>query len=357
MSVAAGIASLIFAFSGKGSHHLTAEIPVTTHDSSSLIDLEKCTQDFVLDSKQIVLNECPTAFNPTVVRWKGSLLIAFMLRHQKTGVVDGIGMARLDDNFDVISPVYKLNVPPCPLNGLSKQYDPRMIVIQNRLYIVYNNIISNSVSQEVRRMFLAEVYSDGVYFYTGIPEGLFNFEGEKESRWEKNWMPFDYNGELCFVYSLTPHRILKSVLDKDYWGLFAVSQAKIDWKWGYPRGGTQAYLNGDKYLAFFHSSINMATVQSNGINFPHYFFGAYTFASEPPFQITHISPEPIIGKGFYSGTPYKTWRPLRVVFPDGYVFDDEFIWILCGKQDHEIWVVKLDKRKLLESLVPVVPAK
>ena len=97
----------------------------------------------------------------------------------------------------------------------------------------------------------------------------------------------------------------------------------------------------------------MATLHSKGKIIPHYFMGAYTFSANPPFKITRISREPIIGKNFYHGTSYKTWKPLHVVFPGGFVESDGYIWILYGRQDHEIWVAKLDKQKLFDGLIPV----
>lgn len=321
---------------------------------SSFVDLEERAQDFVLESRQIKIEEYPTAFNPTIVRWQGALLMGFRIRDTQTASTDKIGMVWLDDHFDLKCSPYVLNVPSYPSLIPSKQQDPRLIVIGERLYMVYSNVIRGLVSVEVRRMFIAEVHFDGLQFYTDPPEGLFYFENENERRWEKNWVPFEYRGELYLAYSLSPHKILKPVPGTNSCDTFTTSNGEIDWKWGIPRGGTQAYLDGDQYLSFFHSSINMPTVHSNGINFPHYFFGAYTFSTSPPFEITQISPEPIVGNGFYSGPPYKTWKPLRVVFPDGFIFDEEFVWLFYGKQDHEIWMAKLDKKRLLESLVPLI---
>jgi len=98
----------------------------------------------------------------------------------------------------------------------------------------------------------------------------------------------------------------------------------------------------------------MASTHSEGKTIYHYFMGAYTFSNDPPFEITAISPKPIIGKHFYTGIAYKPyWKPIRCVFPCGYISDEEFIWIAYGREDHECWVAKLDKKRLLDSLVPV----
>ena len=85
---------------------------------------------------------------------------------------------------------------------------------------------------------------------------------------------------------------------------------------------------------------------------PHYFRGAYTFSRHPPFEGTAVSPQPIVGKGFYHGPIYERyWGSVRVVFPCGFIYDENYLWVSYGRQDHELWIAKLDKKKLLESLV------
>jgi predicted GH43/DUF377 family glycosyl hydrolase len=133
----------------------------------------------------------------------------------------------------------------------------------------------------------------------------------------------------------------------------ATTKGNTSWDWGVIRGGTPALKIDGHYLAFFHSSKLIKTVQSEGKNITHYVMGAYLFDEEPPFAITHISPEPIIGKDFYNGPAYKTWKPLRCVFPCGYVHDSRHIWVVYGRQDFEIWVAKIEKDSLFESLIPV----
>ena len=136
--------------------------------------------------------------------------------------------------------------------------------------------------------------------------------------------------------------------------LIAESKPTVNWDWGVLRGGSPALIVGDEYLAFFHSSINFPSVYSNGKKTLHYVMGVYTFSREPPYNLTRISPEPIVGKNFYHGrNDYTLWKPLHVVFPGGYIYDDRYIWVVYGRQDHEVWVAKLDKTMLLDSLVPV----
>lgn len=316
-------------------------------------DLDLRAQSWVLETKQLKIQEYPYSFNPTIVRWHGSLLMAFRIRDARGVHNNEIGMIWLDENFDLKGSPYVLNVPEYKSEIPSKQQDPRLIVIGDDLYMVYSNVIKGQISPEVRRVYYTKVHFDGICFYTDPPEGILSFEGEKEQRWEKNWSPFEYNGELLLEQNLSPHRVMKPIAGTQSSETFSLSDKKLFWKWGVLRGGTQAYFVEGEYLSFFHSSISMRTVHSLGREIPHYFFGAYTFSATPPFNITRMSPRPIVGKGFYSGPPYKTWKPLRVVFPGGYVFDDRFIWIAYGRQDHEIWIAKLDRKKFLKSLAPV----
>ena len=149
-----------------------------------------------------------------------------------------------------------------------------------------------------------------------------------------------------------PHHVLLPSLKTGISTTASYTCALMDWQWGELRGGTPAILDGDSYISFFHSSIIMPSVHSNGKKIQHYVMGAYRFSARPPFALTHVSPEPIVGKGFYEGKEYPTWKPLRVIFPMGCIVGDEHIWVSYGRQDFEIWVATFDKKKLYASLVP-----
>lgn len=320
----------------------------------SIPDLEAHPQEFILESKRIILPGYEYGFNPSLVRWKGSLLLSFRINDNKAEPTKRVGLVWLNDNYDPIGPVMVLDTPFSHSYLLSLQQDPRLITIDDHLYIVYNNIIDSIVNNKaIKRMFVAELEFNGKDFVVKTQDCIADFPGHNPKRWEKNWVPFVYDGKLLLSYSIFPHLTFEFLHGQNACGPFARSNAYCDWKWGDVRGGSQALPFGDQYLAFFHSSQHFTSVQSEGKHMLHYFMGAYTFSSEPPFRITSISPEPIVGKDFYNGPTYKTWKPLRVVFPGGFVFDGDYIWIAYGRQDNEIWVTKLDKEGLLNSLIPV----
>lgn len=319
---------------------------------AAFVNFDDKAQDFVLETRRLHIPGYPDAFNPSIVRWKGSILLSFRIRDPRTLFTNKIGFVYLDEEFNLISEPTVLNIRNDFLIP-SEEQDPRLITIGERLFIVYSNSIDEGAQSEIRRMHIAEVFTDQGVFYTGIPECLSEYEGAIRERREKNWAPFEYKGEILLSRTLFPHQVVQPFLGTGECKTIAITSGAIDWKWGELRGGTSALLEGNEYLAFFHSSKDMKTVHSQGKHHVHYFMGAYMFSADPPFALTRMSREPIFGRGFYRGPAYKTWKPLRVVFPCGFICKGQNIWVFYGKQDHEIWMVKIDKQGLFKSLIPV----
>lgn len=323
---------------------------------AAFVDIETYSQDFVLELKKVEIKGFPHAFNPSIVRWKGTLLMSFwrVLEPCQDAIQSAgdseVGLVRLDDNFNPIGNPFILDFG----NPISRAQDLRLINVGDTLYIVYNDNQDEVVSEGGFRMWTAKLEFDGDSFYIYDQQPLIYFDWESPVRREKNWVPFDYQGNLHLAYSLSPHLIFQAFDGTSCCHTVAVSQADLDWRWGDMRGGTPAIRIDDRYIAFFHSSIYFPSLHSKGKVVPHYLIGAYTFSKDPPFEITHCSSKPIIAKGFYSGNTYPFyWKPLCVIFPCGILIEDEFIWISYGRQDHELWIAKIDRTKLLNSLSPV----
>jgi predicted GH43/DUF377 family glycosyl hydrolase len=323
----------------------------------SNIDLEATKQHFVLNTKKIAIPEHPNAFNSSIVQWRGATLMSFRtipIHFSLYPLSSNIGLVWLDDNFnpDGKSQILELNPEKNYSPPISRTDDARLITIDEHLYLIYSDNVDPSVTEGGFRVYVAELDYDGENFSIVSNERISDFEGENPSRREKNWSPFEYEGELMLIYSIAPHKILKPIFGTNSCQSVAHTWSSIHWNWGELRGGTPALRLGNQYLSFFHSSTEITSLHSSGEKILHYFIGAYTFEKDPPFKVTQISPEPIVGNNFYAGPVYDFyWKPIRAIFPCGFIFDEDFIWISYGRQDHEIWIVQLDRHELLNSLV------
>ncbi|MDB2614334.1 hypothetical protein N9Y92_04180, partial [Chlamydiales bacterium] len=207
---------------------------------------------------------------------------------------------------------------------------------------------SNEILLQKRSVFVGKVTFNDEGFTVENPKVLKNFAGNK-NKFEKNWVPFDYKGNLLLSYTLNPHKVFLPKPEESSCETVSISEIQSDWEWGVLRGGTPAVKIDNDYLAFFHSSKIVSSLQSEKKMY-HYFMGAYLYESEPPFKIKKMSQNVIVGEHFYQPPYYKTWKPLRVVFPMGLVVKDSSIYLSYGRQDHEMWILKMDKKQLLNSL-------
>lgn len=322
---------------------------------SDEIDLHKYQQDFVIKTRQIKIPEYPNAFNPSIIAWGKHYLLSFrVIPDRKSSFDSWIGLVFLSQDFEPISKPQKLHLTD-PLSPIPpRAEDARLVRIGNYVYIVYSNNPDQKISRVGFRVYFAQLTYDMEGFEIENPQHLVHFEGETPNLREKNWVPFEHHSTLFFSYSLSPHTVLCPFFDTGTCQTFAESDVQHSWQWGILRGGTPGLLIGQDYLAFFHSSKKMKTVHSDGEEVLHYFMGAYLFSSDYPFELKKISPFPIIGKDFYSPPYHKPyWHPVRVIFPGGFIFNEKHIWIVYGRQDHEMWVVQLLKKPLLESLISI----
>lgn len=321
----------------------------------ALPNLEEKTSEFVLETKKLEIPGYPNAFNPSITRWGDEYLLSFRIIPDRKNKYDTrIGVVRLDANFKAIGDAQILQTRQPEELGIPRGEDGRLIWIGPTLYLVYSDCPDLKMSRGGFRMHLAKLIFEEETFRLERSDRITQYEGADSRIREKSWTPFDFGGELFLAYSQMPHRIFRPLLGTGSCETISTTFGDLAWDWGVLRGGTAAQLEGDEYLSFFHSTITMASEQSGGEKMPHYFMGAYTFSRMPPFQITKMSPEPIFAPTFYAGEMYQPYHvPIRCIFPCGFVSDEQFIWVVYGRQDHESWVIKMDKAALLASLKPV----
>ncbi|CRX39549.1 hypothetical protein [Estrella lausannensis] len=330
--------------------------PPALFGNEELPDLESNLSDFVREVKKIEVPGYPHAFNPSIIRWKGKILLSFRyLPDLKNKFLSCIGLMFVDENFESAGDPYILPLKLSSGSFPSRAEDGRLLYVGEKLMLVYSDCKDVKVSRGGFRVYITELLHNGSQFEIGPEICLNEYPQNDPSRREKNWVPFDYNGELMLSYSITPHTVFHNNCRAGRCDFISTSNKAVDWSWGELRGGTPGLLLDDnRYLSFFHSWIDMPSVHSQAKVSSHYFMGAYTYAADPPFDLLECSPEPIVGTGFYHGesyTPY--WKPVVAIFPCGFLMDSNFVWVVYGRQDHEMWVVKLDKKPLLDSLKTV----
>lgn len=324
-----------------------------------VLDLEADLSDFVISSHRIEIPGFKDAFNPSIIKLKEGLLMSFrVIPGGKKTFNSEIGLIWLDDHYNPIGEPQFLDLTPDFADHIipSRAEDARLVLIGKDVYIIYDDNRNEKVTKGGYRIYVAklDIQENGKIEAYDI-DVITQFEGENSNLREKSWVPFDYHNELLMAYSLSPHRIFRYLPLTGSCETFSETQPQVNWDWGILRGGTPGIkINENSYLSFFHSSKLMKSEQSDDKDMLHYFMGAYTFSTEPPFEIQQISSKPIVGKNFYNGEKYTFfWHPVRVVFPVGFILEEKIISVFYGRQDHELWVAHFDRQKLLTSLVEV----
>lgn len=318
-------------------------------------DLEELFEPSLVDMIQIKIPDHPEAFNPSLVAWGRGGADRWLLSFREIEQADKFLLShlyfvKLNQDFQPISSPQRIDA------FCRSPADARLLQCGDALYCVYSHKEpSTKENSFVWRLWLAEVYEEAEAFTLRFPTPLTEFPGMHHAKDEKNWAPFSYNDQLLLAYTLKPHRILLARLGSQTCTDFSLHQTGSKWKWGGLRGGTPALLIEGRYVAFFHSAKWMHSKQSEGRRSYHYFMGAYTFSPKPPFAILEMSPLPIVGLGFYSGPIYiPHWKkPIQAIFPSGLAELGPYLLVSYGRQDHEMWIAKFDKRLLLDSLKPL----
>ncbi len=222
--------------------------------------------------------------------------------------------------------------------------DPRAINYKGNLLISYCNFRLNSYAHQAYGMVTPD-------FRIARPISLVwghNREDLMLGKWhEKNWVPFQHDGNLAFVYAMHPHheilmieneRIVKTHISSGDWSLH--------WGWGEPRGGSPPVQVGDHFYSFFHSSLPHRTLP-DGQKRRRYYMGAYKFKATPPFVIEGMTTKPIL-----SGSMHDRRNPgaPACVFPCGALLDKGVWMVTLGVGDTACAWIEIPHDELLRML-------
>lgn len=182
-------------------------------DEDVLLDLEAQVQDFVLETKKIEIPGHPFAFNPSIIRWRGLLLMSFrVIPDIKQKYNAEIGLVFLNEEFEPLNTPQLLNLRDENTLNPCRAEDGRLIAIGDRLFMLYSDNPEMKLSKGGFRMYVAELIFDSEHFIVENVERLTNYEGESREIREKSWVPFIYENNLLLAYSISPHKIFFPVL-------------------------------------------------------------------------------------------------------------------------------------------------
>jgi len=310
----------------------------------------KYLKGIISETFRIDIPEFPEAFNPSICEADYGFILTFRYLPEpvERPWISFVGVMLLDHSFQAISKPQILNLREADNTVISQAEDARVFSCNGRYYVVYNDnheIVCPHAEQR-RDIYIAEFSYVDDQFIAERPVRLCYPKFYEARKWEKNWTPFVKDGRLLLSYSLDPHEVIVPDLETGICQPYSFTPERSNWRWGWMRGGTPSLLVDGEYLGFFHTGIMTPTGASYNEPMWHYFMGAYTFSPQPPFQVTKISPVPLMDSAFY----LQSDHPKRVIYPGGFVMIKDDIYVAFGKNDTEVWIAKINKNVLKGSL-------
>ena len=78
---------------------------------------------------------------------------------------------------------------------------------------------------------LLNSYADKDIYTLSAPRKLVYEEKYKKALWQKNWLPFEYNQMMLFIYSITPHEIIYPNLGNGSCYKYDFTNIECPWDW------------------------------------------------------------------------------------------------------------------------------
>ena len=244
--------------------------------------------------------------------------------------------------------------------------DMRLIVInETRIYGVFSYVRPRKRNDGYHfDPFVSELIFTKSQLFAKEPTYL-HISHDSSTKSQKNWTPFACTVSmtgLCFVQRMVPHTIVtfrEKYFNKSigYNNMVIIAQSSYSptnlWVYGEPRGGSQAELvdtpYGRRYFAVFHSS------QERGRGIKTYYSGGYLFRAGYPYDITHISVEPLAPASFYNISQAWAHRGMDfVVFPMSLIIRGDLAHVSFGVQDRAGYIVSLKLHSFFLTLKTVI---
>lgn len=234
-------------------------------------------------------------------------------------------------NIENIRPVLKTNISNVCNTTPNGFEDPRLFKFQNKIWIIMSfrgkipekNIICGHHQ---------------VICPLSDPSNIVKLKYNKSLEIEKNWLPFEHNGELYAIYSIIPYRVIKINSDTGKCVNFYYEDVKnknIILSDGVG-GGSAPVLAKIKNIECF---LVMGHSRQHNIGFRKNFF--FTISPTPPFRLLEMSSEIHLDPAN------------NIEFGSGLVVDGDNIKIAVGIDDYYFKINTYTKENIEKILSPV----
>jgi predicted GH43/DUF377 family glycosyl hydrolase len=177
--------------------------------------------------------------------------------------------------------------------------DPRLFRFLGKPHVSFTGA-SKGKHAPAHNQLYARLSDDGI-----AVEEIFAPHYPGRDRWEKNWVFFQFQGELYAVYSFAPCRVLK--ISGNTASLAYETPTNINWIGGIIRGGAAPVRVHDELWCFTHDRIPERVRWI-------YRTGLVALDGKPPFAVRRIVPGPILTA---DSTTKPINHPSAVVFAGG----------------------------------------
>ena len=265
------------------------------------------------------------AINASILRHRGRLLMAY-----RSGVNGArIHVAELAEDYRVVRSV-PLSLPhPRAASG---QEDPRLTTVRGGLRVWF---YGHERAPGRTTMLYADVSDDLVAGPVRCP-AIANRQEPKE----KNWAPFEHDGEQYVVYTVSPHVVAR--IDGETAERVYATDAPFPWAGGHLRGGAPPVLVGDRFYHWFHGSASPKGGLPGSAADSHYNVGLYTFEARPPFRVLAMTPAPVLWGSRAENVSIDRCPYHAVAFPCGAAVEDGVWKVSMGWNDRRIMVAEWD---------------